>query len=124
MGVNGLHHDTPYCEIDVEESWGKDPNNAHFNMIHLDKNGNRVSATGSSLRTTVTDRVHVFGCLVSRDFVHYYIDGQEVWNTPTPPEALLPLYCLVDLALQGESTQTPNPSYLRVSYIRCYAPPK
>jgi len=124
LGVNGLHHNGSYCEIDVEESWGEDPDNPHFNIIRLDQDGHRISGIGSCSQSTITDRIHVFGCWVGRDYVHYYIDGVETWKTPTPPEALLPLYCLIDLALIGESGRTPNPSYLSVDYIRCYAPPR
>jgi hypothetical protein len=56
-------------------------------------------------------------------FIHFYIDGVEVANTPTLPEEALPLYVMVDLALgDGFPIDIPSPTRMYVDYIRAYAP--
>jgi hypothetical protein len=115
---------TNSAEIDILEAYGVNPSIAH-QVIHVwSPSGSQLSASGSQTTYDLTNTPHIFSCLINTDFVHYYIDGHEVWSTPTPPEATEPLYCMVDLALGGgwPITNTPNPSYMYVYYVRCWAP--
>lgn len=70
-------------------------------------NGSQVSATGSvTTQTGMTTGFHVYGCLINANFIHFYIDGVEVANSPILPEEALPLYVMVDLALGDASPLT------------------
>ena len=53
----------------------------------------------------------------------WYFDGVELWRQPTPPEAKVPMYVLVNLALGGgwPIDKTPDPSRMLVDYVRVYA---
>jgi beta-glucanase (GH16 family) len=125
-GVNGIdkHRTTNAAEIDVLEEYGVDSTIAH-QVVHVwkPKGGQSYSAGNSCKMQGMTTDFHTYGCLVARDFIHFYFDAQQIWQTSTPPEALEPLYVMVDLALGGgwPVSQTPNPSYLLVDYIRVYA---
>lgn len=65
---------------------------------------------------------HTYGVSVEEDFIRVYFDRREVWATPTPAEHRIPKYILVDLALgSGFSiTETPNPSYMFVDYVKVW----
>jgi beta-glucanase (GH16 family) len=126
-GLNGVdrHRTTNAAEIDVLEEYGVDSTIAH-QVIHVWKpSGGQSYSTGkaNTLQGMTTD-FHVYGCLIAKDFIHFYFDGLQIWQTPTPPEALEPLYVMVNLALGGgwPIDRTPNPSHLDIHYIRVYAP--
>jgi beta-glucanase (GH16 family) len=125
-GVNGISktRTTNSAEIDILEAFGVDMTKAHENTHIWAPNGSQVSATGSvTTQTGMTTGFHVYGCLVNADFIHFYIDGVEVANTPTLPEEALPLYVMVDLALgDGFPIDIPSPTRMCVDYIRAYAP--
>jgi beta-glucanase (GH16 family) len=127
-GVNGVDRNrtTNAAEIDVLEEYGVDSTIAHQNVHVWKPKGGQSYSKGkaNTLRGMTTD-FHVYGCLIAKDFIRFYFDGLQVWQTPTPTEALEPLYLMIDLALGGgwPIDQTPNPSYLYVDYIRVYAPP-
>jgi hypothetical protein len=121
-GTNGSATDT--IEIDVCEFYGGFPTTYHTN-VHL-WNSTNPGGGGSTINTVdLTQNFHVYGCLVKSDYITFYLDGKQVWQTPTPPEAYEPLYVMVDLALGGgwPDTAVANPSQLLVDYIRVYAPP-
>jgi Glycosyl hydrolases family 16 len=115
---------TNVAEIDILEAYGVDVSIAHQAVHVWSPSGSELSATGNQTTYDLANGPHVFSCLINADFIHYYIDGHEVWSTPTPLEATEPLYCMVDLALGGGRpiTNTPNPSYMYVYYVRCWAP--
>jgi beta-glucanase (GH16 family) len=111
-------------EIDVLEEYGVDSTIAHQHVHVWNPHGKQTHSTGNSCTLPgMTTGFHLYGCLVAKDFIHFYFDDVEVWKTPTPSEALEPLYVLVDLALGGgwPIDQTPDPSVLSVDYIRAYA---
>jgi Glycosyl hydrolases family 16 len=126
-GTNGVdkNRTTNAAEIDVLEEYGVDSTIAH-QRVHVwkPKGGESFSIGNSSKLQGMTTGFHVYGCLIAKDFIRFYFDGLQIWQTPAPPEALEPLYVMVDLALGGgwPIDQTPNPSFLDVEYIRAYAP--
>jgi beta-glucanase (GH16 family) len=130
-GVTGINKQRTKntVEIDVLEAYGIDMTIAHqYVHVWTVQGADICQANHSQTLLNQTWNYHVYGCLVKRDFITFYIDGAQIWSTPTPPEALEPLYVMVDLALGGGGgkfpiTQTPNPSHLIVDYVRAYAPP-
>jgi len=71
----------------------------------------------------MTDDFHNYGVMVDTAFITFYYDGVELRRVKTPPEAKVPLYILVDLALGGgwPIDKTPSPSYMYVDYVRAYS---
>jgi beta-glucanase (GH16 family) len=116
-------------EIDVLEEYGNNPTTAYQTIHVWNPDGSCAygNANGSGSQIIgMTSGFHVYAVLVNPDYIHFYIDGAEVWETATPPEATEPLYVMVNLAMgHGQpENNTPNPSKLQVDYIRVYAPPR
>jgi beta-glucanase (GH16 family) len=114
------------AEIDILEEYGDDPTMAYQTVHAWYPDGSERWGWGNWTRKAgMTSGYHIYACLVNTDYIHFYIDGAEVGTIPSYPEATHPLYPMVDLALGGgQSTDnTPNPSHLRVDYVRVYAPP-
>jgi hypothetical protein len=110
-------------EIDVLEQYGVNPNVLWTN-VHLWYPNKRHKADGRAYFVTrMTDDFHNYGVMVDSDFITFYYDGVELRRVKTPPEAEVPLYILVDLALGGgwPIDKTPNPSYMYVDYVRAYS---
>jgi beta-glucanase (GH16 family) len=122
-GVGGIKKG-PAAEIDILEAYGVDMTIAHQN-VHLWNTAHDMGLGHSTKMADLSAGWRVFSCLIDNARIHFYIDGQEVWNTPAYREAKLPLYVIIDLALGGgwPSDKTPNPSKLLVDYVRVYAPP-
>jgi beta-glucanase (GH16 family) len=126
-GVTGVdrHRTANAAEIDVLEEYGVDATIAHQHVhVWKPQGGESYSVGNSSKLQGMTTGFHDYGCQIAKDFIRFYFDGQQIWQTPTPPEALEPLYVMVDLALGGgwPIDKTPNPSFLDVKYIRVYVP--
>jgi hypothetical protein len=110
-------------EIDVLEQYGVNPN-ALCTNVHLWYPDKTHKADGRAyLVTGMSDDFHNYGVMVDSDFIIFYYDGVELRRVKTPPEAKVPLYILVDLALGGgwPIDKTPNPSYMYVDYVRAYS---
>jgi beta-glucanase (GH16 family) len=108
-------------EIDVVEQYGVHPNSLH-STIHLW--GKKHTGTGKHFIVDgMADDFHRYGAMVTEEFITIYFDGVELWKLKTPDEAKVPLYLLVNLALGGgwPISQTPDPSYMYVDYVRAYA---
>ncbi len=71
----------------------------------------------------MTDDFHTYGVDVEEDYITFYYDRRELRKVKTPPQAKVPLYILVNLALGAgwPIDETPNPSYMYVDYVRAYA---
>jgi beta-glucanase (GH16 family) len=74
---------------------------------------------------SLSDEFNTYGVLVRPDVVIFYLNGTEVWRAKTPSELNRPLLVLVNLALGSgwPITETPNPSYMYVDYVRVYSEP-
>jgi hypothetical protein len=131
-GVTGINkaRTKNSAEIDIVEAYGVDMTIAHqYVHVWTVQGADVCQANHSQTILNQAANYHVYGCLVKADFITFYIDDVQVYKTPTPVEALEPLYCMVDLALGGGGgkfsiAQTPNPSHLVVDYVRAYAPPQ
>ena len=61
--------------------------------------------------------------MVDDAHVTWYFDGRAVQRQKTPPEAKVPLYMLVNLAMGSgwPIDKAVSPSYMDVDYVRVYA---
>jgi len=124
-GVAGINkkRTTNSPEIDILEAFGLDMTVAHH-YVHVWTPGGK-DVWGVGLTTTgvnLANAWHTYGCLVNADYIHFFFDGLEVSKTPTPSEARLPLYVMVDLALgNGFPVDIPSPTKMYVDYVRVYS---
>jgi beta-glucanase (GH16 family) len=72
----------------------------------------------------MTEGFHNYGVLIEDQETIFYYDGVELRRMKTLPEAKVPLYLVVDLAMGGggqSMDQAANPSCLQVEHIRVYS---
>ena len=113
----------PQVEVDVVEQYGVGPNALHT-TLHTWGPGDLHWAEGDvAVVAGMTDDFHAYGVAVEEDFITFYFDGSAIRRSPTPKDARVPLYLMVDLALGGgwPIDRTPDPSVILVDHIRAYA---
>jgi hypothetical protein len=127
-GVTSLQRSkrvTNICEIDVLEAYGVDMTKAHQNVHVWTPSGGQAPGGGGHTSTIagMTSGWHTYAVQITATYLNFFIDDVLQWQLPTPPEALEPMYCMVNLALGGgwPITNTPDPSIMAIDYIRCYA---
>ncbi len=110
-------------EIDVLEFYGHFPS-SYSSVVHVWKpEPHRAAGTSTTTKLNqVADGFHNYGTLVEPDGIRIYFDGVEVWKTPTPPEHILPLGVLLNLALGSgwPIDKVPSPTYMYVDHVRVY----
>jgi hypothetical protein len=122
---------SPAIEIDVIEYYGHDDTD-YMSALHVWYPGDKGALSRHKSQRidvkpgSLVNGFHTYGVLVEPDRITYFLDRVAVWDMPTPPEHRFPLYPLVDLALGSgyPISDTPNPSVLRVKYVRMYEPGK
>ena len=116
-------------EIDVMEFYGHNPRN-YQTSVHTwqlaPSEGPGDSGSGTFVdvpANSLSDDFNTYGALVGPSEVIFYLNRTEVWRVATPPALDRPLLVLVNLALGSgwPITETPNPSYMYVDYIRVYS---
>ncbi|MDB5455841.1 MAG: endo,3,4-beta-glycanase, partial [Caulobacter sp.] len=109
-------------EIDVLEAIGSEPTVANT-AVH-----GGTGDHGKANFVPNAEGFHTYGVMWSASDLVYYIDGAEVWRTPTPWNMDQPMYMLVNLAVGGNwpgspDASTPWPGEYKIDYIRAYALP-
>jgi beta-glucanase (GH16 family) len=68
---------------------------------------------------------NTYGLLVEKDWTRIYLNRQEVWKSPTPPEHRGEMHVLVNLAMGSgwPTVNSPDPSFLYVDYVRVWRAP-
>lgn len=122
-------------EIDVLEAFGATNANGEggSNQVHVNAISHAVNDNGGSegggLWATIDGNIysgyHTYGVDWEKDFVTFYIDGKEVYQTATPSDMNKPMYMLANLAVGGAWPGTPDTSMhasakLMIHYIRAY----
>lgn len=115
----------PSVEVDVFEYYGQFPAYFHSTVIIWPAGGGKNHAVTTMSKVPVdslSNDFHVFGVSVEPDWIIVFLDGEETWRTPTPPEHKHKLMILLDLALGSgwPIDKTVNPSYMYIDYIRAY----
>lgn len=112
-------------EIDVVEQYGEHPNALHATIHQWFADGRHAAEGRTFIVAGMAEDFHRYGALVTESTTTFYFDGVELWVAPTPEEAKVPLYLLINLALGGgwPIDETPDPSIMLVDYVRVYALP-
>ena len=124
------------AEIDVIEAYGDNDYDGYHMAVHrrsLDSQIHRSNYSGLSSAQNMgiwgwndmfDGQFHRYGCLVTPHWITIYLDRKELSRFPTFPEAKLPLYMRVTLAMQNEFVASAtSPTRLWVDYVRAYALP-
>jgi hypothetical protein len=124
------------AEIDVIEAYGDGDYDGYHMAVHrysLESNVSKGNYSGLSSTQNMgiwgwndmfDGQFHRYGCMVTPDWITIYLDGKELSRFPTFPEAKLPLYMRVTLAMQDEFVaRATSPTRLWVDYVRAYALP-
>lgn len=117
----------PSLEVDVIEHYGHSPAafQASLHVWHKTEGGVRSDARHQSVQVptgSLYDRFNLYGVDVREDEIVFYLNREEIWRLPTPPEHLMPLFPLVNLALGSgfPIDETPSPSVMEVDYIHVF----
>jgi beta-glucanase (GH16 family) len=107
-------------EIDILEGLGSDTK-VPFNAIH----SNEVPARGLQNFVPDDSGFHTYGALWSAKDIVFYVDGTEIWRTPTPSDMNKPMQMIVNLAIGGPwagnpDGTTPWPAQMKIDYIKAY----
>ena len=124
------------AEIDVIEAYGDNDYDGYHMAVHslsLDSKIHKGNYSGLASTQNMAiwgwndmfdGQFHRYGCMVTPDWITIYLDGKELSRFPTYPEAKLPLFMRVTLAMQDEFVASAtSPTRLRVDYVRAYALP-
>ncbi len=112
------------AEIDVFEYYGAFPKGFHTvehiwesgrDRLHLD----HITDISPGF---FTSQSNAFGVLIEPDRTRFYLNGEEIWNTPTPIEYKQPMYMLIDLALGGgwPIDKLSSPAVMTVDYVKVW----
>jgi beta-glucanase (GH16 family) len=118
----------PSIEVDVIEHYGHEPKTFQASLhVWTKKPGGGASSKAKHHTVNVPSGslysdFNTYGVEVGEDDIVYYFNRREVWRQPTPPELVMPLFPMVNLAMGSgfPIEQTPNPSVLDVDYVRVF----
>jgi beta-glucanase (GH16 family) len=120
----GVNKATSASEIDVLEYYGAFP--GYFNSwLHLFQGGKDV-LQGHKITAvppgSLTSRFNDYGVLIGPDETRFYLNRQEFWAAPTPPEYRQPMYILANLALGSgwPIDKLKSPAIMEISHIVVY----
>ncbi|WP_395670688.1 family 16 glycosylhydrolase [Phenylobacterium sp.] len=107
-------------EIDILEGLGSNTK-VPYNAIH----SNSVPAAGLQNFVPDDSGFHTYGALWNAQDIVFYVDGAEVWRTPTPSDMHKPMHMIVNLAVGGNwagapDGTTPWPAQMKVDYVKAW----
>lgn len=112
-------------EIDIMEVLGNDTKAIHVS-IHAQPENQYIKTTKKVSVSDLADTFHEFAVNWGRDYVTWFIDGQEIAKAPSPRDLNHPMYILVNLAVGGWAKepdgQTLFPAVMLIDWIRVYLP--
>jgi hypothetical protein len=121
----GIDKTAASAEVDIIEQYGAFPDIYHTNAHVFYKDGTHVDigekiTVESGLMENSFNR---YGVKIDPDWIKYYFNRRQVWQTPTTQYFRQPMYILLDLALGGgwPIDKTITPSIMKVDYIKAYS---
>lgn len=122
--LSGTQKGESAAEIDVFEYYGQFPAGFHT-VEHLWKGGSDILHLGHVTNASpgfFTSQFNTFGVLIDPERTTFYLNREEIWETPTPPEYRQPMYMLIDLALGGgwPIDGLRSPAVMAVDYVKVW----
>jgi Ca2+-binding RTX toxin-like protein len=110
-------------ELDVFEVLGND-SSAVYTTAHSKATGSHTGSGISSWAGDLSEGMHTYGVLWTKDELVWYVDGAEVFRTETPADMNKPMYLVTNLALgggwPGKMADDYTGSEMQIDYIRAY----
>jgi hypothetical protein len=121
----GIDKTAASAEVDIMEEYGAFPDIYHTNAHVFYTDGTHVDI-GEKIPVKsglMEQSFNTYGAKIDPDWITYYFNRRQVWQTPTTQYFRQPMYILLDLALGGgwPIDQTINPSIMKVDYIKVYS---
>ncbi len=120
-------------ELDVMEMIGNQPNRLVTSIHSQDPIGggreispNHFAIGAGTYEPGMTTGFHTYGVDWEPNTITWYFDGQEVYQTATPPDLQnRPMYMIADLAVGGYWPGSPDPTtrfpaQMEIDYLRAY----
>lgn len=112
-------------EIDIFEVLGHEITKL-YTTVHTNVTGSHTSSGSALIVSDMSAAFHTYGADWQQDFITFYFDGNQVFQTPTPADLHKPHYIIANLALGGywpgmTDSTTPLPAKLLIDYIRAYS---
>ena len=120
----GVDKTSSASEIDVIEYYGKFPEYYH-NVTHVFRNNKDSLARDNLVHVpagSLTSKFNDFGVLIEPDMTRFYLNREEIWSLPTPPEYRQPMYVLANLALGGgwPLDGLASPAVMQIEHIQVF----
>ncbi len=111
------------AEIDIFEAYGVSP--GYFCTTVHDYSGTGTVGSCGLPSPGSTSGYHAYGMLWTATTMTFYVDGVQVWTTPTPTAAQQSFYILADLGIGSgwPTTATPSPSAFNIKSIKAWQGP-
>ncbi len=111
-------------EIDIFEVLGHDTNTVYTTQ-HSSATGSHTSTGVGSWVGDVSKGMHKYGLLWTKEELVWYVDGEEVFRSATPPDMHKPMYIIANLAIGGHWPGNPDQSFtsadMKIDYIKAYS---
>ncbi|MBX3034921.1 MAG: DUF4082 domain-containing protein [Bdellovibrionaceae bacterium] len=114
-------------EIDILEHQGRDPTGL-YTTLHFLRNGAHDISGNYKVVADLTAGYHTFAVDWQPGLIIWYLDGAEVYRTPSSAASFVPnepMYIVANLAVGGSWVGNPDattvfPNYMDIDYIRAY----
>ena len=111
-------------ELDVMEINGGNPKSLNTG-VHSDSTGQPTAVGTNTPIADASAGFHTYTVDWEPNTITWYFDGNEVFQTATPPDMHQPMYMLLNLAIGGPygnpNSSTQFPANFEVNYVRAYA---
>ncbi|HEV8015342.1 MAG TPA: glycoside hydrolase family 16 protein [Stellaceae bacterium] len=112
-------------EIDAMEMLGNNPT-VYYTSVHSGTADNEVNAGQANSVADTSTSFHSYGVDWEPNFITYYFDGKQVYQTPTPADMNTPMYMIANLAIGGYwpgdvDGTTPFPAQMQIDFVRAYS---
>ncbi|HVA15861.1 MAG TPA: glycoside hydrolase family 16 protein, partial [Stellaceae bacterium] len=113
-------------EIDAMEMLGSNPTTYYTSLHSTGSWGNEVNGGQANAVADTTTGFHTYGVDWEPNYITYYFDGHQVYQTPTPSDMNVPMYLTANLAVGGAwpgdvNGSTPMPAHMQIDFIRAYS---
>jgi beta-glucanase (GH16 family) len=112
-------------EIDAMEMLGNNPS-VYYTSVHSGTASAEINNGQADAVANTSTGFHTFGVDWEPDFITYYFDGKQVYQTPTPSDMNTPMYMIANLAVGGgwpgnADSTTPFPANMQIDFVRAYS---
>ncbi|HEY4031784.1 MAG TPA: family 16 glycosylhydrolase [Caulobacteraceae bacterium] len=110
-------------ELDIMEVLGNNTS-VLYNTVHSAIGGHTITGDGGVTVADMSTGYHTYGVDWEPDYITFYFDGQEVYQTATPADMNSPMYIIANLAAGGYwpgSVNAGSVGKMNIDYIRAYA---